>query len=73
MIITYSKSHTGVRHPYFICGRRHNKMTDCKQRAVLIADVERQVERIYDKYSFPREIRVHLENEIKQRIEAEHG
>ena len=48
-------------------------MTDCKQRAVLIADVERQVERIYDKYSFPREIRVHLENEIKQRIEAEHG
>ena len=71
MFINYTKSRTGVRYPYFVCGGRHNKRTDCKQRAVLIADVERQVERIYDKYSFPPKIAEYLENWLKQNIEAE--
>lgn len=71
MIVNYTKSHTGVRYPYFVCGGRHNKRTDCKQRAVLITDVERQVEQIYDRYSFPPQIASHLENWLRQNIEKE--
>ena len=71
MFINYTKSHTGVRYPYFICGGRHNKRTDCKQRAVLIADVERQVEQIYDSYSFPPKIADYLKDWLKQNIEKE--
>ena len=71
MIINYTRSHTGVRYPYFVCGGRHNKRTDCKQRAVLIADVERQVEQIYNGYSFPPKVAEYLENWLKQNIEKE--
>lgn len=71
MFINYTKSHTGVRYPYFVCGGRHNKRTDCKQRAVLIADVEQQVEQIYDKYSFPPQIAGYLEEWLRQNIEKE--
>ncbi len=71
MFINYTKSRSGVRYPYFVCGGRHNKRTKCKQRAVLIAEVERQVEQIYDQYSFPPEIRSYLENWLKQNIETE--
>ena len=71
MIVNYTKSHTGIRYPYFVCGGRHNKRTDCKQRAVLIADVERQVEQIYDRYSFPPQIASHLEDWLRQNIEKE--
>ena len=71
MFINYTKSHTGVYYPYFVCGGRHNKRTDCKQRAVLIADVERQVEQIYDGYSFPAQVADYLENWLRQNIEKE--
>lgn len=71
MIINYTKSSTGVRYPYFVCAGRHNKRVDCKQRAVLISEVERQVEKIYDKYSFPPYIRSYLENWLSMNIEKE--
>ncbi|MDE6259397.1 MAG: recombinase family protein [Oscillospiraceae bacterium] len=60
MIITYAKSRSGVRYPYFICIGRHNKAKDCKQKAVLIDEIERQVEEIYDRYSLPADIREYL-------------
>lgn len=71
MFINYTKSHTGVRYPYFICGGRHNKRTDCKQKAVLIEEVERQVEQIYDRYSFPPAVREYLENFLQDKIQDE--
>ena len=71
MIVNYTKSHTGVRYPYFVCAGRHNKRVECKQRAVLIEEVERQVENIYDKYSFPPYIRSYLENWLGKNIEKE--
>lgn len=71
MFINYSKSGSGVRYPYFVCGGRHNKVTNCKQRAVLIDEVERQVEQIYDRYSFPPAIRKYLENFLQDGIKAE--
>ncbi len=71
MIINYTKSHTGVRYPYFVCAGRHAGRTNCRQKAVLIEEVERQVEWIYGKYSFPPDIRERLENWLKQNIEME--
>ena len=71
MIINYTKSHTGVRYPYFVCVGRHNKVTDCKQKAVLISEVERQVEQIYDRYTFPPAVRQYLEKFLQERIKKE--
>lgn len=71
MFINYTKSHTGVRYPYFVCGGRHNKRTDCKQKAVLIEEVERQVAHIYDRYSFSLTIREPLENFLRDKIHDE--
>ena len=71
MFINYTKSRSGVRYPYFVCGGRHNKVTNCKQKAVLIDEVERQVEQIYDRYSFPPAVRVFMENFLADRIKAE--
>lgn len=72
MIVTYARSHSGVRYPYFICAGRHSRrVKDCKQKAVLIGEVERQVEQIYDRYSYPPAIREHLENFLQDRLERE--
>lgn len=73
MIINYTKSRSGLRSPYFVCGGRHNKVTNCKQKAVLISEVERQVEEIYDRYSFPPAVRERLENFLQEGIKAERG
>jgi len=71
MFINYTKSHSGVRYPYFVCGGRHNKVTHCKQKAVLISEVEREVEEIYDRYSYPPAIRKYLEDYLQQGIKSE--
>lgn len=71
MFINYTKSHTGVRYPYFVCGGRHNKRTDCKQKAVLIEEVERQVAHIYDRYSFSHAVREYLENFLWDKLQDE--
>lgn len=72
MIITYARSQSGVRYPYFVCAGRHSKREKtCKQKAVLIDVVERQVEQIYDRYSFPHAVREYLENFIQKGVKAE--
>lgn len=72
MIVTYAKARSGVRYPYFICAGRHSKREkDCKQKAVLIDEVERQVEQIYDRYSLSPELRKYLEKYLQTNIKAE--
>ena len=72
MIINYTKSRSGTRYPYFVCAGRHTKrVKDCKQRAVLIYEVERQVEQIYERYSFPLAVRKYLENFLQAGIRSE--
>lgn len=54
MLVTYAKSHTGTIYPYFVCAGRHKKgrdAPDCKMKAILIEEVEEQVQRVYDEYS----------------------
>ncbi|NBK77746.1 recombinase family protein [bacterium D16-76] len=72
MIVTYAKARSGVRYPYFICAGRHSKREkDCKQKAVLIDEVERQVEQIYDRYSLSPELRKYLEKYLQTNIKDE--
>ena len=71
MIVTYAKSRSGIRYPYFVCTGRHNKTKDCKQKAVLIDEIEKQVEQIYDRYSFPPAVREYMENFLQEGIKAE--
>lgn len=60
MIVSYTRSHTGVIYPYFVCSGRHSKRRkDCNQRAILLDVIERQVEQIYDRYSFPPAMRIY--------------
>ena len=72
MIITYSRSGSGIYYPYFICAGRHSKRKkDCKQKAVLVDVLERKVEQLYDCYSFPAGLRVYLENWLHDYIQTE--
>lgn len=72
MIISYARSGSGVRYPYFVCAGRHSKREkNCKQKAVLISEVEQQVEQIYDHYSYPPAIRDHLEEFLRDKIKDE--
>jgi len=60
LLIQYAKSRSGVRYPYYSCAGRHGRRNDCKQRSVLIEEVERQVEALYDSMVFAPEFRQQL-------------
>lgn len=71
MIITYARSGSGVRYPYFVCNGRHSKRErNCKQKAVLIDVVEQKVQQIYDQYAFPPQVRAYLGKWLDEYIEA---
>ena len=69
LIVQYAKSRSGVRYPYFSCAGRHGKRNDCKQKSVLIEEVERQVELLYDTLSLDAESRQFLENWLFKEIQ----
>ena len=72
MIVTYARSSSGVRYPYFVCAGRHSKREKgCKQKAVLIDVVEQRVQQIYDHYSLPLEVRSYLEGWLGKQIDVE--
>ena len=72
MLVCNEKKPNGVVYPYFCCAGRHSKREkDCNLKAVLIDVVERQIERIYDSYSLPQEIRSELEEKLQSIISAE--
>ena len=63
MIVHYAKSRSGVRYPYYICAGRHSKRhkQDCVQKAILIEELERRVEQLYESITLPGDIRADLE------------
>lgn len=64
LLIQYAKSRSGIRYPYFSCAGRHGKRNDCKQKSVLIEEVERAVEQLYHGLSFTPEYRKHVEETL---------
>lgn len=72
MLISKAKKPNGIVYPYFVCAGRHSKREkDCKLKSVLIDVVERQIEKIYDEYSLPCEIRDKLEEQLQSIIMCE--
>jgi DNA invertase Pin-like site-specific DNA recombinase len=62
LVVQISKSKTGAHYPYFMCAGRHAKRTDCRQKAVLIEEVERRIEEHYE--------HIALDPEFRRRVEA---
>jgi DNA invertase Pin-like site-specific DNA recombinase len=69
LIIQNTKNSHDVIYPYFICSGRHGKRTDCQQKAVLIEEVERQIEKLYERMTISPELRKETEKQLNQRIE----
>ena len=69
LIIHNAKSHTGARYPYFICIGRHNRINDCTQRAVLIGEVERKIEQLYENISFTPEFTKFMQDLVDKQID----
>ena len=70
LLVEVSKSSTGVRYPYFMCAGRHSKRNDCKQKAVLIYEVEEKIEQYYERIAldptFRNAVETHLVAELKE-------
>lgn len=75
MFVQLARSRTGEVYPYFVCGGRHSKRTDCQMKAVLIGEIERQVEQIYDRllHDFTPEFRAEVETAIREEFEVSRG
>lgn len=71
MIINYTKSHSGMRYPYSVRVGRHNKVAECGQKTVLIDNIERKVEQIYDQYSCSPAVREYLEKFLQDSVKTE--
>lgn len=61
LIVTMSKNRSGTVYPYFICLGRHQKTTDCTQRAMLISVVEQRIEEHYEGQQLAPKLREQIE------------
>ena len=72
MIVSNEKKKNGTVYPYFVCGGRHSKrQKDCKNRAILIDVIEKEIEKIYDAYQLPANVRILLEARLQTIIAEE--
>lgn len=58
-------------YPYFVCSGRHRRVGDCKSRYVLIGEVERKIEQLYEEIQLPPQIRAAIEEELQGVIAKE--
>ena len=61
LVVQISKSKTGAYYPYFMCEGRHSKRTDCKQKAVLIEEVDTRIEEHYEHIALDPNFRLQVE------------
>lgn len=61
LTITNPKNRHGAVYPYFICIGRHQKRTDCIQRAMLISIVEERIEEHYRGHQLDPKLRDEIE------------
>ena len=71
-MVSNEKKKDGTIYPYFVCSGRHSKRKkDCTTKAVLIDVVEKEIEKIYEAYQLPPEVRILLESCIQEIISTE--
>jgi site-specific DNA recombinase len=68
LIITYARSRSGRRYPYFVCSGRHNKRTNCTFKAVLIPEVEEKIVDHYAGHELSPEERDALEHVLTEEL-----
>ena len=61
LLVQISKSRSGVYYPYFMCSGRHSKHNDCRQKAVLIDEVEARIEEHYANIALDPDFRLKVE------------
>ena len=72
MLVTNVTKKNGTVYPYFYCAGRHSgRRKDCKTHSVLISIVEKEIEKIYDSYQLPSDVRLLLESRIQEVIAKE--
>lgn len=69
MIIQQVRNHSGNLYPYFTCAGRQGKRTGCHMKAVLIDEVEYQIEKLYEKMSMSHQFREIFETQLSKQIE----
>ena len=69
LLIQKAKSKSGLYYPYYSCAGRHAKRNDCKQKSVLIDEVERRIEQLYERISLTPEFRKQVEAWITGEID----
>lgn len=70
LIVTMSKSRHGKVYPYFICVGRHQKRTNCNQRAMLISLVEQAVEEHYRNHQLDPNLRDQIEATLLEELSS---
>ena len=68
LIVQMTTSRSGDLYPYFVCVGRRSKRTDCDLKAVLIHEVEKQVEHLYQNIRLSHDERVQLEQYLREEI-----
>ncbi len=72
LIVTMTKNRYGTIYPYFICLGRHQKITKCERRAVLIPVIEDLVAREYQRIRLSHEQRQRIETAVTSYLESHH-
>ena len=68
LIIQVTKSRSGTYYPYFVCNGKASKRTKCKQKAVLIYEVEDQIAEYYKTLEFSEEFTKQLKERMLRDI-----
>ena len=69
LIIANTKSRSGAIYPYFVCSAKHNRRSDCKQKALLIDEVADKILELYERISFPSEFRTLVQQWLTAQID----
>jgi len=70
LLVEISKSRSGVYYPYFMCAGRHGKRTNCKQKAVLIDEVEKRIEEHYEHIALNPDFRLEVEAMLIEELKS---
>ncbi|MBN1461697.1 MAG: recombinase family protein [Armatimonadetes bacterium] len=68
LLVEVSKSCTGAYYPYFMCSGRHGKRNNCRQKAVLIDEVEARIEDYYERIALSPSLRDRVERLLVEEL-----
>ena len=68
--VQHSTNRHGTTYEYFVCAGRHDKRSDCTQRAILIEEIEARVANVYATMTLTSEVREQLEVELVEMLSS---